>query len=223
MKGRAIILVLLFYPVLALAQEQAISLYPAIEPHRSGFLQVSDRHILYWEVSGNDQGIPVIALHGGPGGSSGRGTRRLFDPERFRIIQFDQRGAGKSTPFAEWRENNTQLLIEDINKLREHLDIDGKAVLFGLSWGTTLALAYAEAYPENVSGLVLWGVFTCRQQEIDHLYHGGTAAFYPENYRRLQQIVPEPKQLNYPEQLFNVMTGHDPQLADSAIVAFAAY
>lgn len=223
MAKRAFLLVLLFCPLIASAQEQPTSLFPAIEPHQTGFLQVSDQHTLYWEVSGNDEGLPVIALHGGPGGSSGRGTRRLFDPQRYRIIQFDQRGAGKSTPFSEWRENNTQLLIEDINKIRAHLGVDGKVILFGLSWGTTLALAYAEAYPDNVAGLVLWGVFTCREQEIDHLYHGGVAPFYPENYQHLQQIVPDPQRMNYPEQLFEVITGADRLLADSAIVAFATY
>ncbi|HEY5616160.1 MAG TPA: alpha/beta fold hydrolase [Bacteroidota bacterium] len=205
------------------AQSAKTSLYPALEPFQSGQLPVSELHTIAWMISGNDAGIPVILLHGGPGGRSSPSMRRLFDPQRYRIIQFDQRGAGKSTPFAEWRENTTQLLVDDINKLRDHLNVKDKAVVFGISWGTTLALAYAERYPEKVSGLILAGVFTGRRDEIRHLYHDGPMQFYPENLEKLKQILPEPDNDNYAKQLFELITGEDRQIAERAIVTFGAY
>jgi proline iminopeptidase len=198
-------------------------LYPEIEPLRSGYLEVSDRHSLYWEVSGNEQGTPVIGLHGGPGGSAGPDMRRFFDPSRFMIILFDQRGAGRSRPAGEWRDNNTQLLIDDINRLREHLGIDQPAMLFGGSWGTTLAVAYAEAYPEMVSGLVLRGVFLGSKTEIDHFYHGGTAAVFPENWERLRAIIPQPDRFDYPRQLFEMTQSEDPDVRQRAIDGWAYY
>ena len=205
------------------ARQTGPALYPEIEPLRTGYLQVSDLHSLYWEVSGNDEGIPVIGLHGGPGGSAGPEMRRFFDPERFRIILFDQRGAGRSRPAAEWRENSTQLLIEDINALREHLSVDGPAVLFGGSWGSTLAVAYAEAYPELVSGMVLRGIFLGSKREIDHFYHGGTADVFPENWERLRGIVPDPDQPDYPRQLFQMTQSEDPQVRQRGIDGWAWY
>jgi len=204
-------------------QQEESPLYPPIEPLRSGTLQVSDRHELYWEVCGNPEGIPVIALHGGPGGSAGPGMRRFFDPERFYMLLFDQRGAGRSQPAGEWRDNTTQLLIEDINRLREEVGIEGKAILFGGSWGTTLALAYAEAYPELVAGIVLRGVFLATRQEIDHFYHGGTAVMFPDNWDRLRKILPEPESYTYPRQLFNMATGDDPVARKKAIEGWAYY
>jgi proline iminopeptidase len=207
----------------ACAPPEASPLYPMVEPSRSGHLRVSDLHELYWEVVGNPDGLPVIVLHGGPGGSAGPDMRRFFDPERFHVLLFDQRGAGRSKPRGEWRDNNTQLLVEDINALRAQAGLEGKAILFGGSWGTTLALAYAESYPERVSGIVLRGVFLATRDEIDHFYHGGASRLFPENWNRLREIVPEPESLNYPAQLFEMITGDDPTLRDRAIEGWAFY
>lgn len=202
---------------------EASPLHPMIEPLRSGHFRVSDLHELYWEVVGNPDGVPVIVLHGGPGGSAGPANRRFFDPERFHVLLFDQRGAGRSRPKGEWRDNNTQLLVEDINRLRAHAGFDGKAILFGGSWGTTLALAYAESHPERVSGIVLRGVFLATRDEIDHFYHGGASRFFPENWNRLREIIPEPERLDYPAQLFELITGDDPALRERAIEGWAHY
>jgi proline iminopeptidase len=205
------------------AYAQATRLYPAVEPIRTDYLDVSRLHSVYWEISGNETGIPVIVLHGGPGGRSTPVLRRLFDPGKYRVIQFDQRGAGRSRPFGEWRDNTTQALIEDINRLRDHLGVEGPAVILGLSWGTTLALAYGQAHPDNVSGLVLLGVFTCSDAEIDHYYHGGVAPYYPEAVELLRGVVPEPDQRDYPKQLFEVVTASDSTRAARAARAFITY
>jgi proline iminopeptidase len=198
-------------------------LYPEIEPYRTGMLQVSDLHSLYWETCGDPGGVPVIVLHGGPGGIAAPQMRRFFDPDRFHVLLFDQRGAIRSRPAAEWRENTTQLLVEDIDRLREHVGIEGRAILFGGSWGTTLALAYAEARPEQVAGMVLRGVFLGTRREIDHFYHGGAAVSFPDNWERLRAILSEPDRLDYPRQLFEIMTGDDPDAARRAIEGWAFY
>ncbi len=205
------------------ASGAADSLYPPIEPLRSGYLKVSKIHQLYWEVCGNEKGQPVIVLHGGPGGGATPVMRRFFDPEHYKILLFDQRGAGRSLPKAEWKDNTTQLLIEDINRLRKHAGIKGSAILFGGSWGTTLALAYAEAWPDLVCGLVLRGVFLGTKAEIDHFYHGGTADFFPENFKKLQSVLPDPAKKNYPEQLFAMCQSKDPALREKAIKGWAYY
>jgi len=199
------------------------ALFPEIEPLQSGHLRVSDLHEIYWEVCGNPEGIPVFVLHGGPGGQAGPELRQYFDPQRFFIILHDQRGSGRSRPVAEWRENTTQELVEDINRLREHLGITGKAILWGGSWGSTLALTYAETYPERVSGLVLRGVFLATQAEIDYFYHGGAAMFFPENFQRLREVVPEPESLDYPRQLFEMTQSDDPATRKRAIDGWAYY
>lgn len=222
-KPLVVSLVLALVPVTAYTPQEESPLYPAVEPSHSGRLRVSDLHELYWEVVGQPDGLPVIVLHGGPGGSAGPDMRRFFDPARFHVLLFDQRGAGRSRPKGEWRENNTRLLVEDINALRAHAGFDGKAILFGGSWGTTLALAYAESHPERVSGIVLRGVFLATRDEIDHFYHGGAARFFPENWNRLREIVPRPESLDYPAQLFQMITGDDPALRDRAIEGWAFY
>jgi proline iminopeptidase len=216
------ILMLAAISTAGIAQERT-ELFPPTEPYETGMLRVSELHEIYWEKSGNPDGIPLILLHGGPGVGVSPGLRRMVDPDRYHIIGFDQRGCGKSTPFFEWRENTTDLLIDDINTLREHLNIKDKAVLWGLSWGTTLGLAYAEKHPENVAGIILIGVFTCRQNEIDFLYHGGAGAFYPENFERFRALVPEPDVLEYPRQLFEIISGDDRDLAKTVIDATAYY
>src|SRR6516162_9354374 len=150
---------------------QADSLYPPIEPYRTGYLRVDPNHRVYFEESGNPRGKPVVFLHGGPGGGTEPRMRRFFDPDAYRIVLFDQRGCGKSTPHAELRENTTWDLVADTERLREHLGID-KWLVFGGSWGSTLALAYAEEHPSRVLGLVLRGIFLGRAQEIDWFMQG---------------------------------------------------
>lgn len=218
----AVVLAALLAPLCS-GGEGKDEVYPLVEPLRTGYLEVSDRHELYWEVCGREDGVPVIVLHGGPGASAGPDMRRFFDPDQYKIILFDQRGAGRSRPVAEWRENTTQLLVEDINTLRDHLGVAEKAMLFGGSWGTTLAVAYAEAHPDLVSGMVLRGVFLATRKEIDHFYHGGTAAFFPENFARLQSIVPRPESRDYPRQLFEMIESGDEAARSRAIKGWAYY
>ena len=157
------------------------SFYPDIQPYRTGFLQVSPVHSLYFEESGNPEGKPVVFLHGGPGGGTSPKQRRFFDPARYRIVLFDQRGCGKSRPHASLVDNTTWHLVADIEQLRQHLGIERWQV-FGGSWGSSLALAYAETHPERVSELVLRGIFTLRRSELDFYYNGGAGELFPERY-----------------------------------------
>lgn len=164
-------------------------LYPPIEPYESGFLKLDDLHAMYWEQSGYPGGLPVLFLHGGPGAGATSVHRRFFDPSSYRIVIFDQRGAGRSTPRGELRDNTTRHLVDDIEALREHLGID-RFLLFGGSWGSTLALAYAEAHPERCLGLVLRGIFLGRPSEIDWFLYGLRNVF-PEAWRDLTSLLPE--------------------------------
>ena len=165
-------------------------LFPAIQPIRSFYFQVSSKHELYVEECGKADGVPVVFLHGGPGGSCEPAHRRYFDPERYRIILFDQRGCGKSRPHASLRHNTTQDLIADLEKIRQKLGIE-KWVVFGGSWGSTLALAYAETHPDRVLGLILRGIFLCRQQDIDWFYQGGTARLFPDAWEDFVSPIPQ--------------------------------
>jgi proline iminopeptidase len=164
-------------------------LFPELEPHVSGQLAVDLRHALYWEVSGNAYGVPVVFLHGGPGGGCLPAHRRFFDPSFWRIILFDQRGAGRSVPNAEIVDNTTWHLVSDMERLRAHLQVD-RWLLFGGSWGSTLALAYAQAYPERCLGLVLRGVFLARPEEIEWFIEG-MRMFFPEAWREFAEFLPE--------------------------------
>lgn len=165
-------------------------LYPPIEPHVSGHLDTGDGHQVYWERCGNPDGKPVAFLHGGPGGGCKPIHRQLFDPARYDILLFDQRGCGRSTPHASLDDNTTWHLIEDMERLREMIGAERWQV-FGGSWGSTLALAYAERHPERVSELVLRGIFTMRQQELDWFYKHGARNMFPEKWERLVSILPE--------------------------------
>lgn len=158
-------------------------LYPEIEPHGQGRLPLDEIHTMYWEESGNPAGIPVIFLHGGPGAGSTPTHRRFFDPAYYRIVIYDQRGAGRSTPLGEIRENTTPHLINDLELLRQHLEID-RWLVFGGSWGSTLAIAYGEAHPEHCLGFILRGIFLCRKQEIDWFLYG-LRNLFPEAWRVL--------------------------------------
>lgn len=163
-------------------------LFPALSPNRHGMLAVDDLHTIYWEECGNPDGIPVLFLHGGPGAGLSPQHRRFFDPQRYRVILFDQRGAGKSTPLGEWRNNTTQLLIADIEQLRAQFGID-QWLVFGGSWGSTLALAYGQAHPAACLGFVLRGIFLCTQAEIDWFIEG-VRWFYPELYEEFAAPIP---------------------------------
>lgn len=167
-------------------------LYPRIEPFAHGFLGVSGGHQIYWEQSGNPAGVPVVFLHGGPGAGSNPSHRRFFDPDHYRIVIFDQRGAGRSTPFGETRHNTTPDLIDDMEALRRHLEIDSWFV-FGGSWGSTLALAYGIAHPDRCRGFALRGIFLGRQSEVDWFLYGMKRIF-PEAWRRFSSHLPEAEQ-----------------------------
>ncbi|RTE65154.1 prolyl aminopeptidase [Amphritea opalescens] len=164
-------------------------LFPDINPYKQHQLAVDDLHTLYVEESGNAQGIPVLFIHGGPGGGTSGTHRKFFDPEKYRIILFDQRGCGQSTPHAELTDNNTQQLIGDIEKIREYLNID-QWLLFGGSWGSTLSLLYAESFPERVSGMILRGIFLCRERDIHWFYQEGASAIFPDYWQEYQKVIP---------------------------------
>lgn len=166
------------------------SLYPEITPYAEHYLPVDDLHTLYIEESGHPQGLPVLFIHGGPGGGSSPQHRRFFNPERYRIIVFDQRGCGRSTPHACLERNTTQHLIADIESIRCHLEIK-EWLLFGGSWGSTLALAYAQEHPEAVLGLILRGIFLCRDQDIQWFYQRGASAVFPDYWQDYLQVIPE--------------------------------
>ncbi|MFC2087620.1 prolyl aminopeptidase [Bacteroidota bacterium] len=198
-------------------------LWPEIEPYETDYLKVSNLHEIYYELSGNPDGKPVFVLHGGPGGSTSPYMRRFFNPEKFLIVMHDQRGAGKSKPFAETKQNTTQLLVEDIETLRNHLDI-GKIILFGGSWGSTLALAYAEEFPENVYGLVLRGIFTATKAEIDHFYHGGIRKYFPEvYYEQFLGSLENPDTGNMPAHLLHIFQQGDSAMIKKYAKVWAAY
>ncbi|MEL6401379.1 MAG: prolyl aminopeptidase [Cyanobacteria bacterium J06607_6] len=166
-------------------------LYPPITPYYTDFLSVSERHALYVEASGNPNGKPVIFLHGGPGGGTTPLYRQFFDPERWHIILFDQRGCGQSRPHADLQENTTWHLVADIEKIRQHFGVD-QWVVFGGSWGSTLALAYAQTHPEQCRGLILRGIFTLRPEEIQWFYQSGASYLFPDAWETyLAPIPPE--------------------------------
>lgn len=196
-------------------------LFPAIEPYQTGWLKVDDIHTLYWEASGNKDGVPVVFLHGGPGAGTQSVHRRFFDPERYRIILFDQRGAGRSTPLGETRNNTTQHLVADIERLRVHLGINRWHV-FGGSWGSTLALAYAETHPEKCLGLVLRGICLLEQSEIDWFLYGLQAVF-PDAWEAFASLVPPHERNNLLDAYIKLMNDPDPAIALRACLAWSGY
>jgi proline iminopeptidase len=184
------------------------TLYPAIEPFDTGMLPVSDVHTLYYEQAGNPEGQPVVFLHGGPGGGLVPEYRRFFDPAAYRIILFDQRGAGRSTPHASLEENTTWHLVEDIEKLRAHLGLETWHV-FGGSWGSTLALAYAETHPDRVRSLTLRGIFLCRPAEIRWFYQEGASWIFPDVWEEYERVIPPEERGDFVGAYHRRLTGDD--------------
>ena len=182
--------------------------YPEVEPYRTGRLRVSEVHELYFEECGNPDGKAVVFLHGGPGFGTDPSHRRFFDPAAYRIVLFDQRGCGKSTPHASLVDNTTWHLVEDMEKLRAHLGIERWQV-FGGSWGSTLALAYAETHPERVTEIVLRGIFLVRKREIDWFYQRGASALYPDAWEKYVEPIPEAERGDLLRAFHRRLTGED--------------
>lgn len=189
--------------------------YPELEPYRTGFLQVSAEHSLYFEESGNPRGKPVVFLHGGPGGGTSPRQRRFFDPARYRIVLFDQRGCGKSRPHASLVENTTWHLVTDIEALRQELGIERWQV-FGGSWGSTLALAYAESHPERVTELLLRGIFLMRRWELEWFYQRGTSLLFPEAFQVYLDLIPEEERGDLIGAYYRRLTSPDPLTRQTA-------
>lgn len=197
------------------------ALFPAIEPYQTGMMPVDELHTLYWEQCGNPIGVPVLFLHGGPGGGISPAHRRFFDPAYYRIVLFDQRGAGKSTPLGEFRHNTTHLLIHDIERLRTLLGIE-QWLVFGGSWGSTLALAYGEAHPAHCLGFVLRGIFLCTRQEIDWFING-IKWFYPEVHAEFAAHIPAEERGDLLSAYKKRMFSDDPDVYFPAARAWARY
>ena len=184
-------------------------LYPPIAPHRGGRLAVSGGHELYWEECGNPAGKPAVFLHGGPGGGTSEKQRRFFDPRRYRVVLFDQRGCGQSTPHAGLEANTTWDLVADIERLRARLGIE-RWLVFGGSWGSTLALAYAQKHPERVSELVLRGIFLLRRSEIEWFYQRGASAIYPDAWESFVELIPAAERGDLVAAYHRRLTSDDP-------------
>ncbi len=196
-----------------------LSLFPPIEPFDAGMLHVSELHKIYYEVSGKADGKPVVVCHGGPGGGSTPSMRRYFDPERYKIIVFDQRGCGKSRPHAELKDNDTWALVDDMEALRGHLGVDRWQV-FGGSWGSTLALAYSETHPERVTELVLRGIFTLRRDELLWFYQEGASWLYPDLWADYLAPIPKAEHGDLIAAYYKRLTGDD---ADAQLRAARAW
>lgn len=196
--------------------------YPPVEPFRTGRLKVSDIHELYFEESGNPSGKPVVFVHGGPGGGTDAKQRRFFDPEAYRIILFDQRGCGQSTPHANLENNTTWDLVADMERIREHLGIE-KWQVFGGSWGSTLALAYAQTHPERVTELVLRGIFMLRKKELHWFYQEGASALFPDAWEKYLAAIPEAERGDLMRAYYKRLTGDDPAERKRAAQAWSVW
>jgi len=207
---------------MSLRKDPVSWLYPAIEPYKVQRLQVSELHELHIEESGNPAGRPVIFLHGGPGGGTGPKHRRYFDPDKYRIILFDQRGCGQSTPYAEVRENSTWELVADIERIREQLGIE-RWMVFGGSWGATLGLAYAEKHPQRVTELILRGIFLLRQREVDWLYQEGASRIFPDAWEPYRDTIPEAERGDFMQAYAKRLLSEDPALNLPAAKAWSIW
>lgn len=198
------------------------TLYPAIDPYHSFTLEVDEIHTLFVEENGNPDGTPVLFLHGGPGGGCTPTHRRFFNPQRFRIILFDQRGCGRSTPHAELRNNSTPHLLSDIEHLRNHLGIK-QWLVFGGSWGSTLALVYAQNHPYSVLGLILRGIFLCRDQDIHWFYQEGASRLFPDYWRDFVSPIPEPDRNDMISAYYRLLTDGNESARLSAAQAWSIW
>ena len=197
-------------------------LYPAIAPYQSGTLAVSDLHTLYYEQVGNPAGKPVVILHGGPGGGIEPFYRQYFDPEQWRIVLFDQRGCGRSTPHAELQENTTWHLVSDIEALRQHLKIE-RWTVFGGSWGSTLTLAYSQTHPDACTGLILRGIFLLRAAEIHWFYQDGASRIFPDAWEGYLQPIPPAERHDLIEAYYRRLTSPDAAVRTEAARAWSVW
>lgn len=195
--------------------EELRNFYPEIAPFKTEFLKVSEIHTIRIEQCGNPNGRPVVFLHGGPGGGIAPDYRRFFDPDHYRIVLFDQRGSGQSTPTAELHENTTWDLVNDIEKIRAHLNIKDW-IVFGGSWGSTLALAYAETHPDKVKGLILRGIFLCRPSEIKWFYQFGASEIFPDVWESYKNHIPENERHDFVNAYYKRLTSEN---ADTRLAA----
>jgi proline iminopeptidase len=198
------------------------TLYPDIEPYDSGFLQVSPLHRIYFEQCGNPDGKPAVFVHGGPGAGCNSKSRRFFDPARYRIVLFDQRGCGRSTPHAELTDNTTWHLVADMERIREQLRIERWQV-FGGSWGSTLALAYAEKHPDRVTGLVLRGIFMLRRWELEWFYQRGCDAVFPDAWEGYLAAIPAVERADLMGAYYRRLTSPDPDVRLAAAKAWSMW
>jgi len=198
------------------------NLYPPINPYNHGHLNVSEIHSIYFEECGNPEGTPVIFLHGGPGGGLSLEYRRFFDPKKWRIVLIDQRGSGKSTPFAELKENTTWDLVSDIEKIRNHLKID-KWHVFGGSWGSTLSLTYAIKHPNQCLGLILRGIFLLRKKEIQWFYQEGCSKIFPDAWEKYLAPIPPIEREDLVSAYYERLTSDDKKLTGQAARAWSVW
>lgn len=197
-------------------------LYPRIKPYATHRLEVDPPHILHVEESGDPRGIPILFVHGGPGAGCMPYHRTFFDPQVYRIILFDQRGCGRSSPHAELEGNNTQALVADMERIRVMLGIE-KWMIFGGSWGSTLSLVYAETHPERVMGLILRGIFLCRKTEIDWFYQGGAAKIFPDHWQEFISVIPEEERADLVSAYYKRLTGDNELARMGAAKAWARW
>lgn len=200
---------------MAMLRDPHLWIYPEIEPYQTGRLEVSGGHSLYYEECGNPNGKPAIFIHGGPGGGCNPADRRFFNPEKYRIILLDQRGSGKSTPAASLVENTTWHLVSDLESLRKHLKIN-RWLVFGGSWGSTLALAYASKHPEVITELVLRGIFLLRKKEIDWFYQFGASEIYPDLWEAYRDHIPPQERGDFVKAYYSRLTHPDPAVQVAA-------
>jgi proline iminopeptidase len=198
--------------------------YPAIKPYRTRYLPVGGGHRIYFEESGNPKGKPVVFLHGGPGAGTEPKMRRFFNPKKYRIVLFDQRGAGRSRPFASLIDNTTWHLVSDIEALREHLEIE-KWMVFGGSWGSTLSLAYAQQHAARVTELVLRGIFLARRSELDWFYQNpeGAGAIFPDEWEAYVSVIPKAERRDFVRAYYRRLTGRNKQVALRAARAWSVW
>ncbi len=198
-----------------------LDLFPPVSPYSTGFIEVNDIHSLYWEQCGNPDGVPILLLHGGPGAGATLAHRRFFDPDYYRIIIFDQRGAGRSAPLGCLEDNTLHNIVDDIEKLRTRLNIE-RWHLFGGSWGSTLAMAYSQKHPQRCISIIMRGIFALEQTEIDWFLYGMKMIF-PEAWEQFAAVIPEDEQDNLLHAYHNRLTGHDDKERMAAAIAWSLY